>query len=53
VGKAGKPHTIAESLILPAAVDMAEIMLGEKEANKLKSIPLSDNTIQRRISRIE
>ncbi|KAB0790827.1 hypothetical protein PPYR_15129, partial [Photinus pyralis] len=50
VAKAGKPHTIAENLILPAALDMVEIMVGQPEANKLKSIPLSDNTISRRIN---
>jgi len=50
VAKAGKPHTIAENLILPAALDIAEIMFGKQEVEKLKSIPLSDNTIQRRIS---
>ncbi|KAK5648664.1 hypothetical protein RI129_003556 [Pyrocoelia pectoralis] len=50
VAKAGKPHTIAENLILPAALDIAEIMFGKQEVQKLKSIPLPDNTIQRRIS---
>lgn len=50
VAKAGKPHTIAENLILPAALDIAQIMFGKQEVEKLKSIPLSDNTIQRRIS---
>ena len=30
VGMTGKPHTIVEDLILPAAVDMAGTMLGEK-----------------------
>lgn len=50
VAKAGKSHSIAENLILPAALDIAEIMFGKQEVEKLKSIPLSDNTIQRRIS---
>lgn len=50
VAKAGKPHRDAENLILPAALDMVEIMIGKQEANKLKSIPLSDNTIERRIN---
>nr|XP_036214853.1 protein FAM200B-like [Bactrocera oleae] len=48
VAKAGKPHTIAENLILLAALDMVEIMVSKQEANKLKKIPLSDNTISRR-----
>ncbi|CAH0563098.1 unnamed protein product [Brassicogethes aeneus] len=50
VAKAEKPHTIAENLILPAALDTAEIMFGKQEVEKLKNIPLSENTIQRRIS---
>lgn len=50
VAKAEKPHIIAENLFLPAALDIAEIMFGKQEVEKLKSIPLSDNTIQRRIS---
>jgi hypothetical protein len=30
--KAGKPHTTGESLLLPAAKDMASSVLGEKVA---------------------
>ena len=30
VAKTGKPHTIVEDLILPAAADMVGAMLGEK-----------------------
>lgn len=45
VVKAGKPQTIAENLILPAALDIAENMFGKQEVEKFKSIPLSDNTI--------
>ncbi|CAK1599035.1 unnamed protein product [Parnassius mnemosyne] len=29
VAKCKKPHTIAEELILPAAVDMVSVMIGE------------------------
>ena len=49
IARTKKPHTIAETLILPAAVDMVAVMFGEAEANKLHSIPLSDTTISRRI----
>lgn len=52
VAKNKKPHTIAETLILPAALEMVSIMLGEPAAEQLKNIPLSDNTIGRRISDI-
>ena len=50
VAKAKKPHTIAETLIMPAAIDMCREMFGEALASKLKTIPLSDGTIQRRIT---
>jgi hypothetical protein len=49
VAKCKKPHTIAEQLILPAAMDMVSIMLGEAAAKQLMNIPLSDTTINRRI----
>jgi hypothetical protein len=49
VAKCKKPHTIAEQLILPAAMDMVSIMLGEAAAKQLMNIPLSDTTISRRI----
>ena len=44
-----KAHTVAEELILPSAVDMCDTVLGKESAAKLKSIPLRDNTIARRI----
>ncbi|KAM3868917.1 zinc finger BED domain-containing protein 5-like [Diretmus argenteus] len=49
VAQCKKPHTIAEELLLPAAMDMVSCMVDEKTAQKLKAIPLSDNTIARRI----
>jgi hypothetical protein len=33
VARESKPHTITENLILPAAIDMVNIMIGTKEAN--------------------
>ncbi len=47
IAKAGKAHTIGEMLILPAAKDLCSVMLA---ASKINSVPLSDNTISRRIS---
>uniref|UniRef100_A0A3B4ZRM2 HAT C-terminal dimerisation domain-containing protein n=1 Tax=Stegastes partitus TaxID=144197 RepID=A0A3B4ZRM2_9TELE len=35
--------------LLPAAVEVCEIMLGKETANKLKAIPLSNDTVRRRI----
>lgn len=52
IARAMKPHTIAETLILPAAIEMVKTMCGEEEAQKLKTIPLSDNTVKRRIDAI-
>lgn len=49
IAKCKKPHTIAEELILPAAVDMVSVMIGESAAKEIKNIPLSNNTISRRI----
>ena len=45
IGKCKKPHTIAEELILPAAIDLASTMIREGAAKSLKLIPLSDNSI--------
>ena len=49
IAKQMKPHTIAESLILPACCKMIETMFGVEAKNEICKIPLSDNTIQRRI----
>ncbi len=50
IAKAGKAHTIGETLILPAAKYLCSVMLGEAVASKIDSVLLSDNTISRRIS---
>jgi hypothetical protein len=50
IAKAGKPHTIGQPLLLPAAKDMASSVLGEKVAKQLESIPLSNDTVSQRIS---
>ncbi len=49
ISKLGKPHTIAETLILPAAQDMCRIMIGDSAAAKLGAVPLSNDTVARRI----
>uniref|UniRef100_A0A665UE42 HAT C-terminal dimerisation domain-containing protein n=1 Tax=Echeneis naucrates TaxID=173247 RepID=A0A665UE42_ECHNA len=45
-----KPFTIAEELVLPAAVDMCREMIGEAAAKKLLTIPLSNDTVSHRIA---
>ena len=49
VARAMKPYTIAEDLILPAAMDMCETVLDRECTAKLKEIPLLNITISRRI----
>ena len=49
IAKAGKPHTVGENLILPAAKQIVEVMLGEKAVQPINLISLSDNTVKRRI----
>uniref|UniRef100_A0A671RCV7 DUF4371 domain-containing protein n=1 Tax=Sinocyclocheilus anshuiensis TaxID=1608454 RepID=A0A671RCV7_9TELE len=50
IATSGKPHTIGEDLILPAAKQMVSIMLGNNVVYLLNSISLSNNTVKRRIN---
>ena len=50
VAKSKKPFTIAEELILPATVILAETMIDKKAADVLKTVPLSKNTVCGRIN---
>ncbi|XP_064079443.1 zinc finger BED domain-containing protein 5-like [Macrobrachium nipponense] len=47
--KKKKTHTIGEELIKPAALAMCRAIHGGKMARELESIPLSNNTVGRRI----
>ena len=42
-------HTAGEKLIKPSAVEIAQILLGQNEAKRIDSIPLSDYTVNNRI----
>lgn len=44
-----KSHTTAESIILPACCEIVKIMFGEECEKEVRKIPLSNNTISRRI----
>ena len=44
-----KPHTIAENLILPCCKDIVHCVLGDCAEKKIASLPLSNDTIKRRI----
>ena len=50
VARTGKPHTIVEDLILPAAMDMAGTMLGEKAQKTIQTMPSSNNTVSQHSS---
>jgi len=50
--KCKKPHTIAEELILPAAIDMVNIMVGESTGKLLSNVSLSNNTVRHKINHI-
>ena len=52
IAKCKKLHAIAEELVLPAALDLVWTIIGESTAQKLKAVPLSNNTISRRINKI-
>lgn len=52
IAKCLKPYTVGEELILPAAIDLCTEVVGEKVANQLKIVPLSDTTVARRVSAI-
>ena len=45
-----KSHTIAESVILPACCKIVNIMFDKNYEKEVLKIPMSDNTISRRIS---
>jgi len=49
IARQGKAHTIGEKLIKPCAVDMATLMINEEAGKQIELVPLSDNTVQRRI----
>ena len=50
IAKQGKPHTIGETLVKPAALQLANIMLGKAAKDKLSLAPLSNNVVSSRIN---
>ena len=52
IGKHGKPHTIGETPVKPAALRMANIMLGTAAKDKLSLVPLSNDIVKKRIDDI-
>ncbi|XP_036219150.2 zinc finger BED domain-containing protein 5 [Bactrocera oleae] len=49
IAQAGEVHTIAENLIKPCVLDITKRMLDEKSAKHLSTVPLSNDTVSRRI----
>ena len=49
IAKNLKAHNIAENLVLPAAKILVRNLIGEKEAEKLNSVALSNNMVRHRI----
>ncbi|XP_023211413.1 zinc finger BED domain-containing protein 5-like, partial [Centruroides sculpturatus] len=49
IAKCKKLHTIAEDLILPAAIDMVSVIIGKLAAKEIKNVTLFNNMISRRI----
>ena len=52
IAKSKKPYNIGEELILPAVIKMSAIVHGKKEANEMRKISLSNNTVCHRIFKI-
>lgn len=50
VAKTKTPHTIAETVIMPACTAIVNKMLGPQAAKEISKVPLSDCTIGRRIN---
>ncbi|GFV18570.1 protein FAM200A [Trichonephila clavipes] len=49
IARCKKPHTIAEELILPVAIEIVKTMFGNNFAKELQSMSLSNDTVSRRI----
>ena len=52
IAKQGKPHIIGKTLVKPAAMQLANIMLGKEAENKLFVVPLSNDIVRSRINDI-
>jgi len=50
ITKSKKPYSIGEKLIKPSLIVVCNEALGQSAASKMKDIPLSNDTVERRIS---
>ncbi|VVC44415.1 Hypothetical protein CINCED_3A006652 [Cinara cedri] len=46
IAKDGKPHTIGETLVLPAAKEIVRCVLGDKAAKEIEKVSLSNDTVK-------
>lgn len=49
IAKSKKPYSVAEDLVKPCLIDVCSEVLGQSAADKMKALPLSNDTIGRRI----
>ncbi|PIK50480.1 putative SCAN domain-containing protein 3-like [Apostichopus japonicus] len=49
IAKAKKPHSIGEELLKPVLIDVVSLLCGKNAAEKIKNVPLSNDTVKRRI----
>ncbi|CAH1970146.1 unnamed protein product [Acanthoscelides obtectus] len=49
IAKSGKPHTIGDKLIFPGVEEVLKAVLHKPASDIIKRIPLSNNTVERRI----
>ena len=49
ITKTGKPHTLGETLVLPAMKDTVEVYFGDKSKKEIEAIPMSNSTVTRKI----
>ena len=49
IANTAKPHTIGEDLVLPAVKEIIETVLQQNASLTLRTVPLSNDTVQRRI----
>jgi hypothetical protein len=52
IAKFEKAHTIGETLVLPCAKALVGCLLDEKSAKLIETVPLSNNTVARRIDEL-
>ena len=52
MGRSGPAHTIGERLLKPSLVITAQTLFGGKQVEAVQKIPLSNNTVSRRIKEL-